>query len=207
LAFSLQPSRQWETGTKSTFLSGRLDATAALFQINKEDILTSTIIDNVRITQQIGEQRARGVELSVSGRPYSSLQVMGDVTFLNDEYVEFNENQGTGIISRAGNDVPHFPATVWNFTPMQRVGPVTVSMTVRRVGERWRNTANTFRLEPYTTVAMSLSSRVYRGTRVTVTMRNVTDEIYIPRSNSDVTGRLGAPRNFEVQFSRVFNPR
>ncbi len=207
MGFSLQPSRQWETGTKSTLLGGRIDATAALFQINKQDILTSTIIDNMRLTQQIGEQMARGLELSVSARPYSSLQATGDVTFLNDEYVEFNENQGTGLISRAGNDVPHFPATVWNVTPMQRVGPVTLSATVRRVGERWRNTANTIRLEPYTTVSMSLSSRFYRGTRVTLTIRNLTDKIYIPRSNSDVTGRLGAPRNFEVQVSRVFHPR
>jgi iron complex outermembrane receptor protein len=207
MGFSLQPSRQWETGTKSTLLDGRLDVTAALFQINKEDILTSTIIDNVRIQQQIGEQRARGLELALSGRPYSTLQLMGDVTFLDDEYLEFNENQGTGVISRAGNGVPHFPATVWNLTPMQRVGPVTASMTIRRVGERWRNTANTIRLEPYTTVSMSLSSRFYRGTRVTLTVRNLTDELYIPRSNSDVTGRLGAPRNFEVQFSRIFNPR
>src|SRR6185436_6689327 len=103
-------------------------------------ILTSSIIDNVRITQQIGEQMSRGLEVAVSARPYPSLQVMGDVTLLNDEYVEFTENQGTGILSRAGNDVPHFPATVWNFTPMQRVGPVTLSATLRRVGERWRNT-------------------------------------------------------------------
>jgi iron complex outermembrane receptor protein len=33
------------------------------------------------------------------------------------------------------------------------------------------------------------------------------EPIYIPRSNSDVTGRVGAPRNFEVQFARIFNPR
>ena len=52
-----------------------------------------------------------------------------------------------------------------------------------------------------------MSTRFYRGTRVTVVARNLTDKIYIPRSNSDVTGRLGAPRNLEVQFSRVFNPR
>src|SRR6185503_14748170 len=105
---------------------------------------------------QIGEQMSRGLELAASVRPYRTLQLMGDMTFLNDEYVDFNENQGTGIISRAGNTVPQFPATVWNLTPMQRIGPVTVSATVRRVGERWRNTANTIRLEPYTLVSMSL---------------------------------------------------
>ena len=79
--------------------------------------------------------------------------------------------------------------------------------SIRRVGLRWRNTANTLKLEPYTTTQLSFSSKFYRGTRVTLTIRNLTDELYIPRSNSDVTGRIAAPRHFEVQVSRIFNPR
>jgi len=207
MAFSLQPSRQIEIGTKPTLLNGRVDLTAAWFQINRENMLTSTIVDNVRIQQQIGEQRSRGVELAAGVRPYSTLQIVADYTYLQDQYLEFNENLGTGVVSRAGNDVPHFARSVWSLTPTQRVGPVTTSMTVRRVGKRFRDNANLLRLPAYTTVAMSLSSRVYSGLRVTLTVRNLTDEIYIPRSNSDVTGRIAAPRNFEIQFTRVFTPR
>lgn len=205
--FSLQPSRQIEVGTKATLLNGQVDVTAAYFQINKKNILAPAIIDNVRVTQQIGEQRSRGVELALSSRPYHGFQLMGDVSVLGNTYVDFNENLGTGIVSRAGNTVPQFASTLWNLTPMQRVGPVTVLATVRRVGDRWRNTANTLKLEPYTTVQLGVSTLAYRGMRVTLTVRNLTDELYIPRSNSDVTGRIAAPRNFEVQFTRVFNPR
>ena len=111
-------------------------------------MLTSTIIDGVRIQQQIGEQMSRGVEWSVTAAPIPSFVLMADVTALNAEYVEFNENLGTGVVSRAGNDVSHTPAVVYNITPMQRIGPVSVSATIRHVGERWRNTANTIRLEP-----------------------------------------------------------
>lgn len=203
-AFSLQPSTQYEAGTKSTFLAGRLDATAAYFNISKENILTSTIIDNVRVSQQIGEQRSRGFELSLVGRPYQSLQIMGDVTFLQPQYVEFNENLGTGIIARSGNTVPHYAGSVWNLTPMQSIGPVTVSATIRRVGARWRDTANTLRLPSYTTTQLNLSSRFYRDARITLTVRNLTDELYIPRSNSDVTGRLAAPRHVEVTITKVW---
>ncbi|MEQ1758540.1 MAG: TonB-dependent receptor [Vicinamibacterales bacterium] len=206
-AFTLMPSRQIEVGTKATVIGGRADLTAAFFQINKKDIPTSTIVDGVRIQQQIGEQQARGLELSFSARPWAGMQLMSDVTFLNDEYVEFNENLGTGVIARAGNDVPHFPATVWNLTPMQRIGPVTASVTIRHVGERFRDNANTLTLQPYTTTTLALSSPVTNGLRVTLTVRNLTDELYIPRSNSDVSGRVAAPRNFEIQFTRVFNPR
>jgi iron complex outermembrane receptor protein len=204
MAFSLQPSRQWETGTKATILGGRLETTFAWFGINKEDILTSTIVDGVRIQQQIGEQMSRGVEWSMTLTPIPSFVVMADATVLNAEFVEFNENVGTGIISRAGNDVAHTPALLFNVTPMQRIGPVTVSATVRKVGERWRNTANTIKLDPYTTLSATASVRFLKGTRLAITGRNLTDELYIPRGNSDVSGRVAAPRSFEVQLTRVF---
>lgn len=205
MAFSLQPSRQWETGTKATVLNGRLDTTVAWFQINKEDILTSNVVDGVRTQQQIGEQMSKGLEAAVTVSPVAGTTVMADVTALNAEFVEFNENVGAaGIISRAGNDVAHMPAVVWNVTPMQRVGPVTVSLTYRRVGERFRDNANTVRLKPYTLLNATVSTTFMRGTRLTFVGRNLTDEIYIPRSNSDVSGRLGAPRSFEVLLTRIF---
>ena len=205
MQFSLQPSRQWETGTKATVLDGRLDATAAWFQINKEDILTSNVVDGVRIQQQIGEQMSRGLELAVTASPVRSFTLMADVTALNAEFVEFNENVGAaGIISRAGNDVGHMPAVVWNLTPLQRIGPVTASVTYRGVGERWRDNANTIRLPAYSLWNATISTRFLEGTRVTFIGRNLTDEIYIPRSNSDVSGRLGAPRSWEIQFTRTF---
>jgi iron complex outermembrane receptor protein len=147
---------------------------------------------------------SRGVEWSMTATPIPSFVLMADATVLNAEFVEFNENLGTGIVSRAGNDVAHTPAVLFNITPMQRIGPVTLSATIRKVGERWRNTANTIKLDPYTTVGASASVRFLRGTRLTITGRNLTDEIYIPRSNSDVSGRVAAPRSFEVQLTRIF---
>ena len=204
MAFSLQPSRQLEAGTKATVLGGRLETTFAWFGINKEDILTSTIVDGERIPQQTGEQMSRGIEWSMTATPASGFVVMADATVLDAEFVEFNENLGTSVVSRAGNDVAHTPAFLFNLTPMQRIGPVTLSATVRYVGERWRNNANTIRLDPYTTVSATGSIRFLRGTRLALTVRNLTDELYIPRGNSDVSGRIAAPRHFEIQLTRVF---
>ena len=206
MTFSLQPSRQFETGLKATMLGGRLDTTFAWFDISRENMLTNNIVDGVRLQQQIGEQMSRGVEWSVTATPtpLQSFLVMADVAVTNAEYVEFNENLGTGIVSRAGNDVAHVPAVVVNLTPIQRVGPVTFSATIRRVGERWRNTANTIRLDPYTTVNASASVRFLKNTRLTLTGRNLSDELYIPRSNSDVSGRVAGPRSWDIQLTRVF---
>jgi iron complex outermembrane receptor protein len=203
LPFSLQPTRQWETGAKFSALRGRLDATAAYFSIGKRNILTSTIVDGVRLQQQIGKQVSHGLELSFFARPISSFTLAGDIGITNAEYADFNENVGTGIVSRSGNDVQHVAPVVWNLTPSQQIGPVTISATVRNVGARWGEAANTRRLAPYTTLDTRVSIRFPKGTRLTLIGRNMTDELYIPRS-SNTSGRVAAPRNFEAQLTKRF---
>jgi iron complex outermembrane receptor protein len=72
------------------------------------------------------------------------------------------------------------------------------------VGARFSDNANTRRLGPYTTLDTSVSIRFFQGTRLTLTGRNLTDEIYIPRSNTDFSGRIAAPRNYNVQITKSF---
>ena len=203
LPFSLQPTNQWEGGAKFSTLRGRLDATAAYFSIGKRNVLTSTIVDGVRLQQQIGKQVAHGVELSFFGHPLRSFTIAGDVAITNAEYADFNENVGTGIVSRAGNDVPHVAPVVWNVTPSQQVGPITLSATVRNVGARWGEAANTRRLAPYTTLDARVLIRLPGNSRLTLVGRNLTDELYIPRS-SNTAGRIAAPRNYEAQLTKRF---
>jgi iron complex outermembrane receptor protein len=203
-SFSLQPGRSWEGGVKATAFRNRLDTTFAVFSMNRKNMLTQTIVDNVRLQQQIGEQMSQGYEFSFQGRPLRAFALNGDLSYTNAEYVDFNENLGTGIVSRAGNDVPHTPAVVWNMTPIVRVGPVMFSMTVRNVGARWRDRANTIRLKPYTTLAGNLSIVLPRGTRLTLTGRNLTDELYIGRSTSESVARFAAPRNYGIQLTKTF---
>jgi iron complex outermembrane receptor protein len=160
-------------------------------------------VDGVRLNQQIGKQVSDGLEFAFRSRPFGSFFLSGDLAVTNAEYADFNENLGTGIISRSGNDVPHVAAVVWNVTPAQRIGPVTVSASVRTVGARWGEAANTRRLSPYTTMDANISFRLPRNTRLTLTGRNLTDELYVPRS-SNTSGRPGAPRNYEVQVIKNF---
>ena len=200
--FSLQPSRQWETGVKAT-LFNRIDTTVAYFSIGKRNILTQTVIDGVRLQQQIGKQVSKGLEFSFIARPITNFTLTGDLALTNAEYEDFNENLGTGVVSRSGNDVPHVAPVVVNVTPSVSLGPATFGLTLRNVGARWGEAANTRRLAPYTLLDGSLSITLPKEIRLTLNGRNLTDELYIPRS-SNTSGRIAAPRAFEAQLTKRF---
>jgi iron complex outermembrane receptor protein len=202
--FSLQPTRSWEAGVKGSTMRGHIDAAFAYFRMAKYNILTSNIVDGVRLAQQIGRQQANGVELSVAARPHRMLNIVGDYAYTNAFYGEFNENLGTGIISRSGNKVQQVPESIWNLTPTFRIGPVFISSTIRYVGGRWRDSANTFRLNSYTTLNGNIGVDLPGGARLTLTGRNMTDTVYMGRNTSDVTGRIASPRNYGIQLTKVF---
>jgi iron complex outermembrane receptor protein len=202
--FSLQPTRSWEAGVKGSTLRGHIDATFAYFNMAKNNILTSNVVNGVRLTQQIGRQDADGVELSIAVRPHRMLNIVGDYSYTNAVYGEFNENLGTGTISRSGNKVQQVPESIWNLTPTFRIGPVFISSTIRYVGERWRDSANTFRLDGYTTLNSNVGVDLPGGARLTLTGRNLTNTVYMSRNTSDVTGRIAPQRNYGIQLTKVF---
>ncbi len=202
--FSLQPTRSWEAGVKGSTLHGHIDATLAYFDMAKYNILTSNVVEGVRLTQQIGRQEANGVELSIAGRPHRMLNLMADYAYTNAVYGEFNENVGTTVVSRSGKKVQQVPESIFNLTPTFRIGPVFISSTIRYVGGRWRDNANTIPLDGYTTLNSNIGIDLPGGARLTLTGRNMTNTVYMGRNTSDVTGRIAAPRNYGIQLTKVF---
>ena len=106
-------------------------------------------------------------------------------------------------VSRNGNTPTNVPHVVWNLTPSQRIGALDISATLRQVGARWSDTANTRRVGSYTTLDMQVGYRFVKGTRVRVRGRNLADKIYTP-SVSLTSGRLEAPRSFDVTITKGF---
>jgi iron complex outermembrane receptor protein len=202
-AFHMVPSAQFEGGVKATAFRGRLDGTFAYYYIQKRDIPIRTEIDGVILQQQVGKQRSEGIEFNFVSRPTSSLTLNGDLAVTLGKFLEFNENQGPGFISRTGNVPAGNPDIIWSLTPMQRIGAFSVAASVRTVGGRWADHANTRRRSHYTTLDTWISFRLptERNTRLTLRGRNMTDELYIPGGGSNASGRVAAPRSFEASLT------
>ncbi len=190
-------------GAKGAALRGRLEGTVAWFAIEKKDILISEIINGIRTNQQVGAQSSRGVELAVVARPGGSLTIAADyavtaATF--DEFIEIVNNVNT---SRTGNTPSNVPRTIWNISPTQRIGAFDITATLRQVGERWGDNANTRLVGSYTTVQAALGYRLRSGSRVTLRGRNLGNKIYT-QSTNNTAARIEPPRSIDVTFTMAF---
>jgi iron complex outermembrane recepter protein len=198
--FDLTPGRQFEAGTKGTWFDGRLEGTAAWFDIEKKNIPTRTLIDDVPTDQLVGQQNSRGLEIGTTVRPTASFAIAADVTYTDAFYSQFNEVVQGVNVSRTGNAPTGVPVLIWSITPTQTVGPLSVGVSLRQIGPRWADTANTLRRPAYENWDMWASLRLFRGTRLTFRGRNLTDDLHLAGAGS-TSGRLAAPRSFEVSFA------
>jgi iron complex outermembrane recepter protein len=204
-SFSLSPGRQWEFGTKGTAWRGRIDTTLAYFDIEKSDILTSSIVAGRILPQQIGRQIARGVELSLVVHPTAQLDISGDLALTHAAFTDFTEVIGSSNISRDGNQPPNVPENVWNLRATHRVGQLSLTGSVRHVGTRFADTANLLAMDKYTTLDAGASYRVDSHLTIMFRARNLTDQLYSSWAASDGTALLlDPPRSADITLSVAF---
>lgn len=202
--FDLTTGKQWEIGSKFSFDENRGAATAAYFDIVRKNLAT-TDPNNTAITIPVGQQSARGIELSAAYRLTPKWTVSGNASFVDAQYDQFNETVGATTVSRAGNRPTNIPEQVYNLLASYRpVATVELGVDMRQVGERFADNANTVFDKGYTLWGAFASFNVDRRTKITARVKNLTDEIYAENLGGTNLVYLGAPRTFNVAVQTSF---
>ncbi|MGC4029932.1 MAG: TonB-dependent siderophore receptor [Steroidobacteraceae bacterium] len=204
-AAKLQTGRQWELGLKQSFWQGRADWTAALYGIEKDNLVSrDPLIPNV--AQQIGQQSARGVEMSMAVRPMQVLTIDANLAVLRARFDDFNELVGGVAVSRSGNTPPNTPETSANlFANWQISDSWQIGGGARYVGKRWSDNANTLQIPSYTVADAFVNYRLNARTLFTLRGRNLTDEQWVVAPyNSGRQWALGDPRSWELSMRLAF---
>lgn len=204
---TFEPERgdSYEGGFKAELLSRKLIATAAVFQVRRSGILTSDPF-NEGFSIQVGEQRNRGVEFDIQGRPTKDWTVL--LNYAHNDPVITRDN-----LYKPGNYIlstPFDTGSFWTTYEFSR-GPLSgfsFGGGISAVGKRWADLENTAIIPGYLRPDLSFAYRIYRNDRVryriNFNLNNVSDRYYM----EGVRGRAGivpgAPRNFLVgiQFFR-----
>jgi iron complex outermembrane recepter protein len=201
--FSLQKGTQYELGAKATL--GATDITLALFDIEKQDLLTQSIIDGVKVRSQIGAQVSQGAELAVALSLPAALRLDAHVAWTwQAGYEDFFENLGAGVVSRAGNTPPNVPKIVAGLFIVKALGDWELTAGARHVGERQANNNNGIQLDAYTTFDASVGYR-WNSAEIVLRGRNLSDEQYAEwASGNGLMVRLADPRSAELSLNYSF---
>jgi len=196
--FKLTDARQVEAGIKGVLDGGAAEWTAALYRIEKDDIITRDP-DNAAISRQGGSQTSQGAEVSASVRLAQAWRIEGNLAYTKAEFDALLEpGSGGSSISRAGNrpaDVPKLSSNLWL---THRAGAWRTSAGLRYVGERFISNANTQTLPAYTTLDASIGWTVNRNVQVQLNLRNLTDRLYAITSYGPSQSLLGDERHAEL---------
>ncbi|MEH2424807.1 MAG: TonB-dependent siderophore receptor [Nostoc sp.] len=107
--FKPQLGTQYEVGVKTDLFDNKLSATLALYQLTLTNILTPDPIDPDNFEVQTGEQRSRGVELSVTGEILPGWNVIGFYGYTDARITKDNDLP----VGNRVEGVPENVASLW----------------------------------------------------------------------------------------------
>jgi iron complex outermembrane receptor protein len=130
----------YEIGAKGSWLSGRLSANLALYQIDWNDIQVQAnrVSDSVQFATNIGAARSRGLEFELQALPTErlTLRLTGSLNDANVTELTESEAAISGAVPDARLAAPHFQGTLFanygfDLTP---TAEANLSMSVQHVG-------------------------------------------------------------------------
>lgn len=203
--YRLTRARQLEVGVKQQLAGGLAEWTAALYRIEKTDIITRDP-DHPTLSVQGGAQRSHGLELSGVLRPHANWRLEGNYAFTDAKFIRLIE--GNAGLDRSGNrpaNVPRHSANLWaHYTTDSGVGRWQASLGARMVGARYANNANTARTGGHTVWDAALAWRPRRDTTLRLVVRNLGDKVYTHTAISGSQAILGEGRRFDLSADFAF---
>jgi iron complex outermembrane receptor protein len=182
--------KQWEGGAKSTFWTGRLLTTVALFQLDRGNVAT-TDGAHPNFYLVTGQQRSRGVEFEATLHPLPGWNLTSAYSYINAEVTH-------DTTLAAGTPTLNAPKNIfnlWSTYDIQRGFARGLGFGIggRHYTDQSGDLANSFQLPGYGIVDASVTYR--RGpTQWQLNANNLGNKRYWAGSYSDVYVKPGEPR-------------
>lgn len=195
-------SKQNEVGVKVDF--DRVGGSLSLFEIKKPSALQDSVTGVYALD---GEQRNRGVELNVFGEPTLGLRLNGSTVWLDPEMTKTKDGANNG---KDAIGVPRFYMVLGAEYDIKPVDGLTATARVNHSGSQYADSANTKKLDDYTTLDLGVRYRMHLNQEkndmvVRVGVDNVTNEKYWSGVEDNGTYIFeGEPRTVKVSMSYDF---
>lgn len=208
-ASTFDPEYTWnyEAGTKTQWLDGRLASNLTLFWIDLKDQQVELANYPATEIRNAGKSRSRGVEWDINWRPVSPLTLSAGVGYSDTRFVEYKDNvynssgAVVGVNDYHDKRVPNTPDFTWNAGIDYRFdNGMFTRADMLGVGRTYYDLSNDHQQSSYQILNLRLGYED-PAWRVTLWADNVTDEVFYTRAfdmNGTWMGHRGVPRNYGV---------
>jgi len=211
-SFGVETSWTYELGVKSRWMDDKVQANAALFFVDWDDMQLSQFDATAGgFVSNAGESTSQGVELELAGQVTESLTVFGTAGYLDTEFDRFTDQFGQNV---AGRSLPFAPD--WTFGAgaqyRQRIDDdfaAIARIDYFHVGEFFYDAGN-LGGDRYNLTNLRLGVDCDNW-RVDLFMNNVFDEEYVsiafqanPADPTQFVGQNGAPRTYGLSVRVTF---
>lgn len=180
-SIGVKPERgeQYEIGVKYAPAGLHALFSAAVYDLNKDDISIAVVQDNGTIEREtIGESRVRGVDLEAKAELPHNLSLTGGYSYMDTKVERGTLSDGTSLQGNEFAIAPEQTASLWTFYNMPRFD-TNVGLGARYVGAYYFNAANTAKSEATTLFDAKVSYDITDRANLAVNMRNVFDEQHV----------------------------
>lgn len=193
--FDPEDSEQFELGVKSEFFEGALQASGAIYRIDKNNVLISE--NGVPVLRD--GQSSQGLELSLSGQPAPGMNLIAGYAYTDAE-VKGGANDG----NRPRNIAEH-TFNLWASYEVQSgsLEGLGFGGGLFHTSNRFGDDANSWTLGNYTLVDLSLWYTIAvpalgedKTVRLQVAAKNLFDEGYYSASGGNERVSIGSPQAF-----------
>lgn len=188
--FAPETAEQFEGGVKLDLFDGRLNSTLAVYELTKQNILTSNTATADPFDQiAIGKARSQGIEFDVTGKITDKLSLVGNYAYTNTKVLK----DDSGAQGNRLPNVPEHSGSLWlNY---EVVDNWKVGSGAYVAGQRQANTANNFQLPGYVRWDAMTSYQMKVGeTKVTaqVNVNNILGKRYFTYADQFGNARFDA---------------
>lgn len=203
--FDPEEGRSFEIGAKYDLAPG-LNLNVALYDIEKKNVVTTSSVNGVSISEAAGKVGSRGVEVDLTGRLAERWDVVATYAYDHTEVLDDPSNEGNRL-TQAPKHSGSLYLTHHLLVP-SNLGGWHLGGGARYVGERAGDAANSFYMSSYTVadafLRWDLPVTGYQ-TRLQLNVDNLFDKEYYPSSaNSPLQVAVGEPRTARLSATVSF---
>ena len=210
--FEAEEGSSLETGLKFESLNKRFGGTLALYQIDKENVLTgSDPSGNYSIAA--GEVRSKGIEIDINGKVTDNVKITTNYAYTNTEITKDSGGAVdylTGnVVNLEGKELSNVPKhsggvlAMWEDS-LSSSSSYGIGSGISYVGKREGNYINSFTLPDYTTVKLVSYWKADKNLTLKFNIDNLFDKEYIVSSYDISWLTPSDPRNFTLSMNYKF---